>query len=34
MVWIDLAQDRDKMACFCERGDELSVSTIGGEFLD
>jgi hypothetical protein len=35
--WIHLAQDRERerpVTGFCEHGDEPSVSTKGGEFLD
>jgi hypothetical protein len=32
--WIHLAEDRDQWWAFCERGNELSGSIKGGEFLD
>jgi hypothetical protein len=32
--WIDLAQDRDSLAGFCEYGDEPSGSIKCGEFLE
>jgi hypothetical protein len=32
--WIYVAQDRDQVAGCCERGNEPSGSTKGGEFLD
>ena len=32
--WIELAQDRDRLAGACECGDELSGSIKFGEFLD
>jgi len=32
--WILLAQDKEPVAGCCERGNELSDSIKGGEFLD
>ena len=32
--WMELAQDRDRIAGACEYGDELSGSLKCGEFLD
>jgi hypothetical protein len=34
MVWIDLAQDKGQAAGFSKCGNEPSVFTICGEFLD
>jgi len=34
MIWIDLAHDWGKVAGVCECGNEISVYTKCGEFLD
>jgi len=34
MDWIELAQDRDRLADTCECGNEASVSIKFGEFFD
>jgi hypothetical protein len=34
MVWIELAEDRDRWAGICECGNEPSSSIKFGEFLD
>ena len=34
MDWIELAQDRDRLACTCECGTEPLDSIKCGEFLD